>query len=83
MTPRQREKQELLDQIHELTQEAHRLPRSRASWERREQIEWQLVQLFRRVANLSAGPRPYWTDPEWGQPSDADELDIGMRQREG
>ena len=56
MNPRQKEKQDLLDRIHDLVEEANRLPRSRASWDRRELIEWQLLLLFRRVANLSAGP---------------------------
>ena len=83
MTPRQKEKQELLDRIHELTEEAYRLPRSRASWDRREQIEWQLIQLFRRVASLSAGPRPYWNDPEWEQPPDEGTSITGIRQRAG
>ena len=83
MTPRQKEKQDLLDRIHDLVEEANRLPRSRASWDRRELIEWQLLLLFRRVANLSAGPRPYWSDPDLEQPRDDSSSITGIQEQEG
>ncbi len=78
MTPRQREKQDLLARIDVLLDEAAALPRSTGSWERRQQIDWELVQIFRRIGNLSAGPRPYWIDPAYDDPEarDADATDA-------
>lgn len=58
------ERQRLLAEIDELLQESYQLPRTRASFERRQEIEWELVQLFRQIAELSGGSPPYWADDE-------------------
>ena len=55
MTPRERERQAILARIDELLEEAYTLPRSTKSWERRLYIDWELFQLFRRMADLSGG----------------------------
>ena len=44
-------RQNLLARIDELLKEAYALPRSTESWERRLYIDWELFQLFRRLAN--------------------------------
>ena len=69
MTPRQKEKLALIDRVRALTEEADRLPRSPASFARWEEIDSELLQLFREIAALSSGPRPYWFD-EPGDPAD-------------
>lgn len=67
MTPRQQEKQALLTQVDALLDEAYALPSTTASWERRQQIDWELIQIFRKISNLSAGPRPYWSEALWNE----------------
>jgi hypothetical protein len=67
MTPRQQEKQDLLALVDVLLDEAYALPSTVASWERRQQIDWELIQLFRQIGSLSAGPRPYWSDAIWDE----------------
>ena len=80
MTPRQKEKQQLLARVHDLMEEAFRLPRSTSSFSRREDIDWELVQLFRKIADLSAGPKPYWANDNWTESTDdvtaADDADA-------
>ena len=65
MTPRQQEKESLLAQVDVLLDEAYALPSTAASWDRRQQIDWELIQLFRQIGSLSAGPRPYWSEELW------------------
>ena len=67
MTPRQQEKQALLAHVDALLDEAYALPSTASSWERRVQIDWELIQLFRKIGSLSAGPRPYWSDALWDE----------------
>jgi hypothetical protein len=52
MTPQQQEKDELLDRVGALTDEAAQLPRTAASAYRREQIDWELIRLFRSMASF-------------------------------
>jgi len=72
MSSHPEQRQHLLDRVHELTEESYRLPRSFNSWKRREEIEWELIQLFRKIAklSLSAEELPYWSDPDWKDPAD-------------
>ena len=44
-------RQDLLGRIDQLLQEAYGLPHSTENWERRLYIDWELFQLFRRMAN--------------------------------
>lgn len=67
MTPRQQEKQALLAQVDALLDEAYALPSTTASWERRQEIDWELIQIFRKIGSLSAGPRPYWSEALWNE----------------
>lgn len=67
MTPRQQEKQALLAQVDALLEEAYSLPSTAASWDRRQQIDWDLIQIFRKISSLSAGPRPYWSEALWNE----------------
>ncbi len=53
MSPREHERQEILARIDALLEEAYALPRSTQSWEPRLRIDWELFQLFRRMADLS------------------------------
>lgn len=48
----QHEEKQLLDRVLALTSEATRLPRSPIGTYRREQIEWELMKLYRRFAAL-------------------------------
>lgn len=50
-------RQDLLGRIDQLLQEAYGLPRSTESWERRLYIDWELFQLFRRIANGADTPQ--------------------------
>ncbi len=61
--------EELLCRIDALLEEACALPDSEACWERRLYIDWELIQLFRKIAGLSAGPLPYWSGSEMGSSS--------------
>jgi hypothetical protein len=67
MTPRQQEKQALLAQVDTLLEEAYSLPSTATSWDRRQQIDWDLIQIFRKISSLSAGPRPYWSEALWNE----------------
>ena len=49
-------RQDLLARIDELLKEAYALPRSTESWERRLYIDWELFQLFRRLAGDDTAP---------------------------
>lgn len=69
MTTPDRERQDILARIDQLLKEAHTLPRSTDSWERRLYIDWELFQLFRR---LTADEDPITTDT--AQPSSAEHL---------
>jgi hypothetical protein len=62
MTDRQQQRRELLDRIDTLLKEAYALPKTRESWERREEIDWEILHLCRSVSDLSSGPLPYWLD---------------------
>ena len=62
MTPEQKQKLALIDRVRALTEEADRLPRSPASFARWEEIDDELLQLFREIASLSSGSHPYWFD---------------------
>lgn len=48
----QHEEKQLLDRVLALTSEATDLPRSPIATYRREQIEWELIKLYRRFASL-------------------------------
>ncbi len=52
----QHEEKLLLDRVVALTSEATSLPRSPIGTYRREQIEWELIKLYRRFATLLADP---------------------------
>ena len=52
----QNETERLVDRVTTLTGEATRLTRFGAGSYRRQQIEWQLVQLYRRIAETSDHP---------------------------
>lgn len=58
----ERRKQDLLDQIEVLLAESYRLPHRRASWDRRTEIDWEIVLLCRQLAELNGGASspPYW-----------------------
>lgn len=43
----------LMERVQALTSEATRLPRSAVAAYRRQQIEWELVQLYRRLAEVA------------------------------
>lgn len=62
MTDRQLQRRQLLDRIDALLTEAYALPKTRESWERREEIDWEILTLCRHVGDLSSGPLPYWLD---------------------
>ena len=62
MTPREKKRLELIDRVKALTQESYSLPRSPESFARWEEIDSELLGLFREIAALSAGVRPYWFD---------------------
>lgn len=47
------EEEKLLDRVTVLAGEAMRLPRSATGAYRREQIEWELMQLYRRLADVA------------------------------
>ena len=51
-------RQEILSRIDLLLKEAYALPRTTESWERRLYIDWELFQLFRRLAGMDAGETP-------------------------
>lgn len=69
MTDRQQQRRELLDRIDLLLKEAYSLPKTRESWERREEIDWEILNLCRSVSDLSSGPMPYWTNNDSNQAS--------------
>ena len=71
MTSRHEEKLALIDRVRALTDEADRLPRSPASFARWEEIDSELLELFRKIAALSSGSRPYWFDEPDDPPEDA------------
>ena len=58
MSSHDRKRQEILARIDQLLQEAYTLPRTTESWERRLHIDWELFQLFRRLAGLDDGETP-------------------------
>ncbi|HET6569353.1 MAG TPA: hypothetical protein VFG50_15400 [Rhodothermales bacterium] len=62
MIDRQQQRRQLLDRIDALLKEAYSLPKTRESWERREEIDWEILHLCRNVSELSSGPLPYWLD---------------------
>lgn len=62
MTDRQQQRRQLLDRIDALLKEAYSLPKTRESWERREEIDWEILNLCRNISDLSSGPLPYWLD---------------------
>jgi hypothetical protein len=68
MTDRQQERRQLLDRIDALLKESYTLPKNKGSWERREEIEWEILTLCRQISDLSSGPLPYWMegDPDKG-----------------
>ncbi len=47
------EEKSLLDRVHALTAEATRLPRSAHGAYRRQQIEWELTQLYKSLATVA------------------------------
>jgi hypothetical protein len=47
------EEEKLLDRVTVLASESTRLPRSAVGAYRREQIEWELMQLYRRLADVA------------------------------
>ncbi len=51
-------RQEILSRIDLLLKEAYALPSTTESWERRLYIDWELFQLFRRLAGMDAGETP-------------------------
>ena len=53
----QHEEKQLLDRVIALTSEATGLPRSPIGTYRREQIEWELMKLYRRFATLFENPK--------------------------
>ena len=62
MTPREKKRLALIDRVKALTQESYSLPRSPESFARWEEIDGELLRLFREIATLSAESRPYWFD---------------------
>ena len=62
MTPHEQKRLDLIDRVRALTQESYSLPRSPESFARWEEIDSELLQLFREIAALSGQPRPYWFD---------------------
>lgn len=54
----------LIERVHELVEEALRLPYGASSFARREEIDWELLHLFRQIGTLSDGPLPYWIQEE-------------------
>ncbi len=64
MSVPEREHQEILSGIDELLKEAYALPRTTESWERRLYIDWELFQLFRRLAGIAVGESPSTEKPE-------------------
>ncbi len=56
----ERKKKDLLEQIELLLAESYRLPHKRTSWERRTEIDWEIILLCRRLAELNTGAPPYW-----------------------
>ena len=62
MSDRPQERRQLLDQIDSLLKEAYALPKTKESWERREEIDWEILTLCRRISDLSSGPLPYWME---------------------
>lgn len=59
MSVPEREHQEILSGIDELLKEAYALPRTTESWERRLYIDWELFQLFRRLADMGGRETPF------------------------
>ena len=64
MTPREKRRLALIDRVKALTHESYSLPRSPDSFARWEEIDGELLRLFREIAALSvsAESRPYWFD---------------------
>ncbi len=56
------QKKDLLSYIDLLLKEAYSLPKTRESWPRREEIDWEIMKLCRKMGDLSDGPLPYWID---------------------
>ncbi len=52
-------RQEILSRIDQLLKEAYALPRTTESWERRLYIDWELFQLFRRLAGMGDRETPF------------------------
>lgn len=64
MTSPQSLRHVLIERVHELVEEALRLPYGASSFARREEIDWELLHLFRQIGTLSDGPMPYWIQEE-------------------
>ncbi len=62
-------KQDLLNRIEVLLAESYRLPHARKTWERRTEIDWEILLLCRKMAELANGDAPYWADPTSGERS--------------
>lgn len=78
MSSMERERQEILARIDQLLQEAYALPRTTESWERRLYIDWELFQLFRRLAGKDAEEMPPAENPERKEnPSESPTAEIG------
>ena len=56
----------LLARIEALLDRALALPDAEAAWEQRLHLDFELLLLFRQIADLADGPRPYWMIPDLG-----------------
>lgn len=69
------ERQEILSRIDLLLKDAYTLPPTTESWERRLYIDWELFQLFRRLADTAASEGPSTEEHEQEKDDEQEEND--------
>jgi hypothetical protein len=75
------EKEQLLDRVATLTQEATRLPRSAAGYYRREQIEWELIQCYRHLADVFEQRERHCVLEQMWKAIETNVKDVAVRDR--